>query len=306
MLFKAICHTKLCKSEEDIRASDYSKSGRTDRGVSAAGNVFALKLTLSQKEEKDLVRRINSGLPTDIMVLGYSKVSDDFNARFNCVAREYRYFFFSDGLDIPKMQQAAKLFEGNQDFRNFCKMKPEYEVKGTVRKVFECSINYCDKMHTKDSQTQNSLHQQANGHSKSFATPKEIQMAYLKIRGTGFLWHQVRCILAMLKAVGRGACEADTISDMLSADSKYKVLYSMDDPEGLVLYNCEYENMNFSIGSDSSKGCLEKSFAKLLQKQQIEHRVLQSVFGSYEEDVLKSPLTVEKYELHKSFKRIKK
>ena len=238
------------------------------------------------------------------MVLGYSKVGDEFNARFHCVAREYRYFFFSDGLDIQKMQQAAKLFEGDQDFRNFCKMKPEYEARGTVRKVFECSINFCHKLNQKETQSQ--IFHHANSSAKPITEPKEIHMAFLKIRGTGFLWHQVRCILAMLKAVGRGACELDTISDMLNPDSKYKVLYSMDDPDGLVLYNCEYDNLNFSIGSDSSKGFLEKSFAKLLQKQQIKHRVLQSVFSSYEEDVLKDLLAVEKYELPKSFKRIKK
>ncbi len=268
--------------------------------------MFALKLTLSPKEEKDLVRRINSGLPTDIMVLGFTKVPDDFNARFNCIAREYRYFFFSDGLDVPKMQQAARLFEGDQDFRNFCKMKPEYEAKGTVRKVFECSISYCDKLQTKNHLSHDNASHHTNGYVKPISTPKEIQMTYLKIRGTGFLWHQVRCILAMLKAVGRGACEAEVISDMLKTDSQYKVLYSMDEPDGLVLYNCEYENVDFSIGSDSSKGFLEKSFAKLLQKQQVEQKVLQSVFSSYEEDVLKSPLTVAKYELHKSYKRIKK
>ncbi len=49
---------------------DYTKSARTDKKVSAAGNIFCLNLTISKKEEKTLVKRINSQLPNDIVVLG--------------------------------------------------------------------------------------------------------------------------------------------------------------------------------------------------------------------------------------------
>ncbi|KAL2902534.1 tRNA pseudouridine(38/39) synthase [Bienertia sinuspersici] len=41
---------------------------------------------------------------------------------FGCLSREYKYFFWSENLDLPAMQTAAKKFLGEHDFRNFCKM----------------------------------------------------------------------------------------------------------------------------------------------------------------------------------------
>ena len=65
---------------------------------------------------------LNCVLPDDIRVLCYVKVPENFSARFNCVRREYKYFFPRGFLDIDKMTEASKLFLGYHDFRNFCKM----------------------------------------------------------------------------------------------------------------------------------------------------------------------------------------
>ena len=67
---------------------------------------------------------INSNLPFDIRVTAFSEVDDDFNARYHCIAREYRYYFVQDLLDIEKMREASKYYVGEHDFRNFCKIDP--------------------------------------------------------------------------------------------------------------------------------------------------------------------------------------
>lgn len=41
------------------------------------------------------------------------------------------------------MKRNAKKFEGEHDFRNFCKMKPQYEKNGTVREIMSCEIKEC-------------------------------------------------------------------------------------------------------------------------------------------------------------------
>ena len=48
----------------------FQRASRTDKGVSAAGNVFSLKI----KHSEDAVKRINQCLPPQIKVLGIIKV----------------------------------------------------------------------------------------------------------------------------------------------------------------------------------------------------------------------------------------
>lgn len=150
-----------------MKEYSFSKAGRTDKKVSAAGNVIAIRFFISEEEEEDLVRRINSSLPEDILILAYAKVPESFDARHDCKGRHYRYFFFKEDLNIEKMEEAAAKFIGQHDFARFCKMQPQYEKSGTVRRIFSSSI--------------------VDLNSKSDFLP----MAYYDCKGSGFLWHQV-------------------------------------------------------------------------------------------------------------------
>ena len=75
-----------------INYTDFKAAGRTDRGVSALGNVFALTT------ESGLIspRIINSELPLDIRVLAVKTVVSGFNPRF-AVERVYKYFLPDGG-----------------------------------------------------------------------------------------------------------------------------------------------------------------------------------------------------------------
>lgn len=61
----------------------WSRAARTDKGVSAMGQVVSLKMILSP----DIVDRINQHLPPGIRVLGYSRVIGSFDARYSCDRR---------------------------------------------------------------------------------------------------------------------------------------------------------------------------------------------------------------------------
>ncbi|KAM0824964.1 hypothetical protein ACQ4PT_069876 [Festuca glaucescens] len=129
-VFKALERARLLVSSR--KESCYSRCGRTDKGVSATGQVISLYLrsnmrdaggnVLDERSEIDYVRVLNKILPRDIRVIGWCPVAADFLARFSCLGREYKYLFWKGGLDTSKMQKAASKFIGEHDFRNFCKM----------------------------------------------------------------------------------------------------------------------------------------------------------------------------------------
>ena len=50
---------------------------------------------------------LNSTLPEDIRVLSWALVGPDFNARFNCLHRTYKYFFPKGNLAIDVSIRSA-------------------------------------------------------------------------------------------------------------------------------------------------------------------------------------------------------
>jgi tRNA pseudouridine38/39 synthase len=65
---------------------------------------------------------LNAILPEDIRVLACKEVTDDFNARYWCTKRSYKYFFVKNNLNIEIMKSAIKNFIGTHNFINYCKM----------------------------------------------------------------------------------------------------------------------------------------------------------------------------------------
>lgn len=69
-LFRALAR---CRLIEDHKTCGYSRCGRTDKGVSALGNVVALSVRSREGHklgEYDYIKMINANLPEDIRVLG--------------------------------------------------------------------------------------------------------------------------------------------------------------------------------------------------------------------------------------------
>ena len=120
-LWKALVKTKLIfKSESDdvdFDGCDYSKAGRTDKGVSAFGQVIGLRVRSSRPMEQPVLdgaqeaeeerrpwhnvrdelpypRLLNRVLPRNIRILAWCpSPPEGFSARFSCRQRKYRYFF---------------------------------------------------------------------------------------------------------------------------------------------------------------------------------------------------------------------
>ncbi|KAI4966113.1 hypothetical protein ZWY2020_046460 [Hordeum vulgare] len=212
-----------------IKDACYSRCGRTDKGVSATGQVISLYLrsnfkeaggnVLGERSEIDYVSVLNRNLPRDIRVIGWCPVSADFLARFSCLGREYKYLFWKGGLDVSKMQEAAFKFIGEHDLRNFCKM-------GLV----SCSV---------------------------FSRSNHDELWSMNIRGSAFLWHQVRCMVAVLFLVGQGLespCVVDSLLDITKTPRKPQYTMAPELPLILIL---SIDRVNFMCSSDASQALIE-------------------------------------------------
>lgn len=107
-LFKALISCKLVENMDDC---DYTRCGRTDKGVSGLGQVIGLEVRskklqsdttpglLPPEQELPYIDTLNRLLPSDIRVLAWAPAPEDFSARFHCTARTYKYFFSRGKMD---------------------------------------------------------------------------------------------------------------------------------------------------------------------------------------------------------------
>ncbi|ODQ64858.1 tRNA pseudouridine synthase 3 [Nadsonia fulvescens var. elongata DSM 6958] len=222
-ILSILAKTRLIE-DEDLDKCEFSRCGRTDRGVSALAQVISImvrsNLTSEQQldsafdaDELDYVNILNYNLPPSIRVYEVClRPPSGFDARFSCQYRHYRYYFPRQGLDIEAMREAASYYVGPGDYRNFCKIDGSKQIVTYERTVYNADII--------------SL--------KNGSTP-------INLKGSAFLWHQVRCMMAILFLVGQGYEKPSIVKDLLD-HSKYpsRPLYIMASEFPLVLYDCVY------------------------------------------------------------------
>jgi len=65
------------------------------------------------------------------------------------------------------------------------------------------------------------------------------------IKGSAFLWHQVRCMMAVLFLIGEGTEPVDVIKDLLDPNliKNGRPNYDLADGENLMLFDCGFENL---------------------------------------------------------------
>ncbi|KAL3685438.1 hypothetical protein R1sor_003460 [Riccia sorocarpa] len=281
-LFAALRRTRLLIG--DLTEANYSRCGRTDKGVSAIGQVVALRLRTNCKTlvenasfqsdtysensavgdkvfsstvpepaetekfpvdrvaaaiacrgleesvssnfetegEIDYVGVLNRVLPDDIRIVGWCPVPKGFHARFSCLYREYKYFFVGRKLDISAMKLAASKFLGEHDFRNFCKMDAG-NVHNYRRTITDLEI-------------------------VPFNTSWGGRQVWLmRVKGTAFLWHQIRCMAAVLFMVGQGYESPEIVDELLvhASDTSRKPQYTMASEKPLVLRRCGFQGLQF-------------------------------------------------------------
>ncbi|OIW27251.1 pseudouridine synthase [Coniochaeta ligniaria NRRL 30616] len=298
---------------------EYSKCGRTDKGVSAFGQVVGLRVRSNRPlprepkpeaevaeaveveqtgEEKEDVangggrkkkqkvqkvpkekpewdpiademnypRILNRLLPPEIRVLAWCpNPPEGFDARFSCRERQYRYFFTQPAfpplpdsvserkakagavkegwLDIDAMREAAKLFEGSHDFRNFCKVEAGKQITNFVRRMFESDI-----VEVEDTGSILPYLNDADVRPENIPAVKHPKVYYFHVRGSAFLWHQIRHMVAVLFLVGQGLEKPSIISELLDVEKHpRRPNYHLADEVPLVLWDCIFPDPKYGL-----------------------------------------------------------
>ncbi|XP_019625002.1 PREDICTED: tRNA pseudouridine(38/39) synthase-like [Branchiostoma belcheri] len=250
-LFEALTKTRLIEKRQ---TSNYHRCGRTDKGVSAFGQVISLDLRTNLTEGAGVIPRpegtanhregdntteikyvyiLNKVLPPDIRVLAWAPVDPDFSARFSCQQRTYKYFFPKGNLDIQRMHLAAQKLVGEHDFRNFCKMDVANGVVTFIRRIMSTRVHVTGE--------------ETGGY----------QMCEFQVVGNAFLWHQVRCMVAVLFLIGQGQEEPSIVDDLLDIDrNPRKPQYHMASELPLVLYDSTFDGVSWIYDHDTHEQTL--------------------------------------------------
>lgn len=258
-LFQALEKAKLIKDRKDCH---YSLCGRTDAGVSGIGNVVSVRVrsicpegigsipkesAASKEEELNYMQILNGILPNQIRITQIAYVPPEFNARFDCKTRSYRYFFHLGEKKLELMEEAAHSLIGEHDFRAFCKFSPE-NTKHCVRRID--SIEFGQAWDN---------------------------MWYFQIVGSGFIWHQIRCIASILFFVGDGFEKPEIVNDLLNIE-KYpgRPSYAIADPEPLVFWMAEYDDSIEWKCEEDIASRVNQNFSKQLAEVELKAAVLRS------------------------------
>ncbi len=140
---------KFCGVRSDVVAA-----GRTDAGVHAHAMVAHTDIA-GDHTAQTVMRALNFYLnDSSVAVLACEIVPDDFNARFSCVARHYKYVILNRSappkldknrvwwvprkLDIDAMRMGAAKLIGNHDFTSF--RASQCQAKSPIKTLDRCDI----------------------------------------------------------------------------------------------------------------------------------------------------------------------
>ncbi len=198
-------------------------SGRTDAGVHSWGQVANFKTESNLPIEKFPIA-INTKLKKSIRIIKAEEVDERFHSRLSCKRKTYRYVInnsefasaiyrnlethIPQKLNIEKMKEAVKYFEGEHDFKAF--KASGTSSKSSVRTIYKAEV-------------------------------KEMpnNRIYIELTGNGFLYNMVRIIAGTLVDVGLEKTKPEDIQNIIK-QGKRDLAGKTLPPNGLYLLNVEY------------------------------------------------------------------
>lgn len=203
---------------------DLTASGRTDAGVHALGQVANFKTNAMIPIEKIPIA-LNTNLKKAILIKSAEEVEERFHSRLNCKRKTYRYVINNSKygtaiyrnlethipmkLNINKMQEAVKYFEGEHDFKAF--KASGTSSKSSVRTIYKAEVIDAGN-----------------------------ERIYIELTGNGFLYNMVRIISGTLVDVGLGKIQPKDIQEIIKLEKRENAGKTLP-PQGLYLLKVEYE-----------------------------------------------------------------
>uniref|UniRef100_A0A3P8UUY1 Pseudouridylate synthase 1 homolog n=1 Tax=Cynoglossus semilaevis TaxID=244447 RepID=A0A3P8UUY1_CYNSE len=227
---------------DEMKKMSFQRCARTDKGVSAAGQVVSLKLRLMD----NVIENINEHLPPQIKVIGLKRVTQGFNAKNNCDARTYSYMlptvafapkdydtasasaFRLDPETLPKVNRLFSTYKGTHNFHNFTSQKAPSDPSAR-RYIMEMS---CGEPFVRGGS----------------------EFAVITVRGQSFMLHQIRKMIGLVIAIMKGYVNEDVIERSWGEE---KVDVPKAPGLGLVLERVHFDRYNKRFGGDGLHECLE-------------------------------------------------
>ena len=198
-------------------------SGRTDAGVHALGQVANFKTDSNIPIEKIPIA-INTKLKRSIRILEAEEVDDRFHSRYNCKEKTYRYIInnsqngtaiyrnfqynYPQYLNAEKMNEAAKFFEGEHDFKAF--KASGTSSKSSIRTIYKAEVF------------------------------RQGDLVIIELTGNGFLYNMVRIIAGTLLEIGIEKKSPKDIPSIIESKQRTMAGKTLP-PNGLYLVRVSYK-----------------------------------------------------------------
>ncbi|XP_041826845.1 tRNA pseudouridine synthase A isoform X2 [Melanotaenia boesemani] len=227
---------------DDMRKMSFQRCARTDKGVSAAGQVVSLKLRLIE----DIIEKINEHLPPQIRVLGLKRVTQGFNSKNNCDARTYSYM-------LPTVAFSQK----DYDTGNIAAFRVEPETLQRVNRLFALYKgthnfhNFTSQKAANDPSARRYITEMSCG--EPFICSNH-EFAVITVRGQSFMLHQIRKMIGLVIAVIKGYAKEEVMERSWGQE---KVDVPKAPGLGLVLERVHFDRYNKRFGGDGLHERLE-------------------------------------------------
>jgi tRNA pseudouridine38-40 synthase len=196
-------------------------AGRTDTGVHAK-EMYAHFDFETPFDSQNLIHKLNSYLPTDIVLYNIIPVHHQAHARFDATKRTYQYhinsfkdaflkyqsWYYHQNLDLDLMNQASKLLFNHTDFQCFSKVNTDVNT-------FECTI------------------------FEAYWTQRDEKLIFT-ISANRFLRNMVRAIVGTLVSVGLHKITLEDFNEIIKNKNRDNAGFSVP-AHGLYLTKIDYE-----------------------------------------------------------------
>lgn len=196
----------------------YTAAGRTDAGVSALAQTFAV-------EAPDWLTpaALNGALPATVRAWARAAVPTSFHATHDATTREYVYYLYAPGADFERARHAVKRLSGPQDFHNL--------TPATVGTERELSLT---------------------------VARRGEDMLVLTASADGFVHELVRRLVSLTEAVATGAADLDRVDRLLAAEPvDGPAGVAPAPPEPLVLSDVTYPEVSFRVDPEAGPAVAE-------------------------------------------------
>ena len=212
------CLSKVYDTQINIQGS-----GRTDAGVHALKQYFHF-VTDKEKDLKQLAYALNKMLPDDIKIISFTKVDDDFHARYNAKAKIYEYrilltnkdplsydlaYIYPMDLNIDLFKEALNKFVGTHNYQDFT--SKEEDEGGFIRTIYDIDV------------------------------VKENDSLKVTFNGNGFMRYQIRNMIGSAINVASGKEPLEFIDNHLKVGKEKREIIAYKAPaSGLYLVDVIY------------------------------------------------------------------